>query len=61
MGPLRVLGKGWRMARAFIGDTSPWEGYRVEAEEFRELDDTRVLVLIRQRGLGRTSEIELRA
>ena len=32
-----------------------WEDYRVEAEEYRELDDERVLVLTRQTGRGRNS------
>ena len=36
-----------------------WEGYRSEAEEYRELDDERVLVLIRRSGRGKRSGIEL--
>jgi hypothetical protein len=36
-----------------------WEGYRAEAEEYRELDDERVLVLIRRTGRGKRSGIEL--
>jgi ketosteroid isomerase-like protein len=36
-----------------------WEDYRVEAQEFRELDGERVLVLTRQRGRGRTSGLEI--
>jgi ketosteroid isomerase-like protein len=36
-----------------------WEDYRVEAEEYRELDDERVLVLTRQTGRGRGSGVEL--
>jgi hypothetical protein len=38
---------------------STWAEFRVEAEEFRELDDERVLVLIRQSGRGKTSGLEL--
>jgi ketosteroid isomerase-like protein len=36
-----------------------WEGYSSEAEEYRELDDERVLVLIRRRGRGKRSGIEI--
>jgi len=38
---------------------APWEDFRVEAEEFRELDDERVLVLDNQKGRGKTSRVEL--
>jgi ketosteroid isomerase-like protein len=38
---------------------SAWEDYRTEAEEYRELDDERVLVLIRASGRGKTSGLEL--
>src|SRR5690349_17885149 len=36
-----------------------WEGYSLEADEFRELDGERVLVLSRYRGRGKTSGLEL--
>ena len=36
-----------------------WDEYRVEAEEYRELDDERVLVLTRQSGRGRSSHVEI--
>jgi ketosteroid isomerase-like protein len=36
-----------------------WENYRVEAEEYRELDSERVLVLTRQGGRGRGSGVEI--
>ena len=36
-----------------------WEEYRSEVEEYRELDDERVLVLIRRSGRGKKSGIEL--
>ena len=39
--------------------TSTWEGYRTEAEEYRELDAGRVLVLTRASGRGKRSGIEL--
>jgi ketosteroid isomerase-like protein len=38
---------------------SGWEDYRVEAHEYRELDDERVLVLVHSSGRGRTSGLEL--
>jgi ketosteroid isomerase-like protein len=43
-------------ARDFL---STWEGFRFEADEFRELDDDRVLVLTRRKGRGKTSGLEL--
>ena len=46
--------EGWR---DFL---SAWEGYRVEAEEYRELDDGRVLVLVTHlSGRGKTSGVEV--
>jgi ketosteroid isomerase-like protein len=49
---------------AAIGDAmrdqlGAWELYRVEAEEFREIDDERVLVLTRNSGRAKTSGIEI--
>jgi ketosteroid isomerase-like protein len=38
---------------------SAWEGFRLEAEEFRELDGERVLVLDHWRGVGKTSGVDL--
>jgi ketosteroid isomerase-like protein len=37
-----------------------WEWYSVKADEYRELDDERVLVLGIARGRGRASGLELR-
>jgi ketosteroid isomerase-like protein len=37
-----------------------WEEYRVEAEEYRELDAERILVLLDFSGRGKTSGLELR-
>jgi ketosteroid isomerase-like protein len=36
-----------------------WEDFRTEAEEYRDLDHERVLVLIRRTGRGKTSGLEL--
>jgi ketosteroid isomerase-like protein len=36
-----------------------WAGYRVETESFHELDDGRVVVLVRGFGRGRASGIDL--
>jgi ketosteroid isomerase-like protein len=38
---------------------SAWEEFRVEAEEYRELDDERVLVLNNFTGQGKTSGLDL--
>jgi ketosteroid isomerase-like protein len=38
---------------------SAWEDFRAEAEEYREIDGERVLVLIHHRGRGKTSGLEL--
>ena len=38
---------------------SVWEGFRSEAERYLELDDERVLVLLRFGGRGKTSGVEL--
>jgi ketosteroid isomerase-like protein len=39
---------------------SAWEEFRVEPEEYRELDDERVLVLSHFSGRGRTSGLDVR-
>ena len=43
-------------SRTFLG---AWEEYRAEVEEYRELDDGRVLVLVRASGLGKTSGMDV--
>ena len=50
---LAGLAEGWR---DFL---SAWEDFRVEAEEYRELDGERVLVLVHLSGRGKTSGLEL--
>jgi|SRR5437660_2110314 len=47
------------MAEAMRELLEAWEGYRVEADEYRELDDERVLVILRARGRGKRSGLEL--
>jgi ketosteroid isomerase-like protein len=42
--------------RAFL---SAWEEYRTEVDEYRELDDERVLVLVHLSGRGKTSGVQL--
>jgi ketosteroid isomerase-like protein len=48
-----AMAEAWR---AFLG---AWEAYRLEAEEFRALDDDAVLVVVRAFGRGKTSGVEL--
>jgi ketosteroid isomerase-like protein len=38
---------------------SAWEGFTSQAQQYRELDDHRVLVLTRYSGRGKTSGLEL--
>lgn len=50
---LRAITAGWR---DFL---STWQGYRAEAQEYREIDGERVYVLIRISGRGKTSGVEM--
>jgi ketosteroid isomerase-like protein len=47
------------MTESFRGMLGAWEELRVYAEEYRELDDERVLVLANRSGRGKTSGLEL--
>ncbi len=47
------------MAEAWHGWLSAWEGYRVEVDEYRKLDDERILVLMLHCGLGKTSGLDV--
>jgi ketosteroid isomerase-like protein len=47
------------MAEGFGNWLNAWEGLHVEADEYRELDGERVLVLDHASGRGRTSGLEL--
>src|SRR6478735_2570156 len=53
----------WRgldgMAEGFRNYLSAWEEFRVQADEYRELDDGRVLVLTWYSGRGKTSGLNL--
>jgi ketosteroid isomerase-like protein len=48
-----------QMAQAFRDQLRAWEDYRVEASDFRELDDQRVLALVHFRASGKTSSVEV--
>jgi ketosteroid isomerase-like protein len=50
---LAGMAAGWRTW------VSAWEEFRVEAEEYRELDGERVLVLNRFGGRGKTSGLDI--
>jgi ketosteroid isomerase-like protein len=58
LSPGRVTGLNAMAARwrDFVTD---WDDFRAEAEEYRELDDGRVLVLHRFSGRGKTSGVEV--
>jgi hypothetical protein len=43
------------MAEAVRGVLGAWEEFRIDAVEYRELDDGRVLVLTDRHGRGRTA------
>jgi hypothetical protein len=47
------------MAEAFRDFLGAWEDFRVKGEEYRELDDERVLVLDHRGGRGKTSGLEI--
>jgi ketosteroid isomerase-like protein len=47
------------MAESFRRFLSVWEDWRVEADEFRELEGERVLVLTQTSGRGRTSGLDV--
>ena len=47
------------MRAAWLDYLSNWQDVRVAVDEYRELDDERVLVLIREHGRGRTSGLEV--
>ena len=48
-----------RSEEAWRDYLSAWQDYRFSVDEYRELDDERVLVLVRRSGRGKTSGLEL--
>jgi ketosteroid isomerase-like protein len=59
-GPTAGVWKGLAaMAESFGNMLGAWDGLRIHAEEFRVLDDERVLVLTRYDGQGKTSGLNL--
>jgi ketosteroid isomerase-like protein len=48
------------MAEVWAAMLRAWENLRAEPSEFRELDDGRVLVFLRNTGRGRVSGIDIR-
>jgi ketosteroid isomerase-like protein len=48
-----------KLGEAWAEFLDSWEDYRVEAEEYREIDGERVLALIRIGGRGRASGLEV--
>jgi len=53
----------WRgvagMTEGFRDFLDTWEDFTIEVEEYREIDDGRILVLVRHSGHGKTSGVEL--
>jgi ketosteroid isomerase-like protein len=47
------------MASAWREFLSTWRDWRVQAEEYREIDDVRLLVLFQASGTGKASRMEL--
>jgi ketosteroid isomerase-like protein len=47
------------MAQSFREFGSAWKEYRVEVDEYRELDDERVFVLVRRTGRGKISGLDM--
>jgi ketosteroid isomerase-like protein len=50
---LAAVQDGWR---EFLGS---WEDWRIAVEEYRELDEERVLVLVRNSGRGKASGLDV--
>jgi ketosteroid isomerase-like protein len=61
-GPTPGGGRGLAsMSEAMADYARPWQGYRVQVDQYRTLDDERVLVLLRQHGRGKASGTDLTA
>jgi ketosteroid isomerase-like protein len=48
-----------QLVEAFRDWLSAWDDWCVQVEEYRELDDERIFILIRRSGHGKTSGLEL--
>jgi ketosteroid isomerase-like protein len=60
-GPAPRSGRGLaEMAEGMRNFLSAWEDFRTVVEEYRELDDDRVLVLLTAEGRGKVSGLDLR-
>lgn len=55
----RQLDGAGRDGKGYLEFLSVWEEVRIEADEYLELDEARVLVLVRWRGRGKTSGLEV--
>ena len=53
------LDRAWGLAEGASTWINAWEGFRIEVEDFRELEDQRILVLSKGSGRGRASGLEL--
>jgi hypothetical protein len=49
------------MARTWRGFLTAWDDYRVEADEYHELDEERVLVALTAQGRGKASGVDIGA
>jgi ketosteroid isomerase-like protein len=58
-GPEPGTARGLAGMAGFGDFLSTWEDYRVAADEYRELDGERVLVLLNLSGRGKTSGLEI--
>jgi ketosteroid isomerase-like protein len=58
-GPSPSSWRGAQRAGGFRDFIGAWEDYRIVVDEYRELDDHRVLVLTRRSGRGKASGLEL--
>src|SRR5271169_6001480 len=59
-GPTPGSWTGWaRALELFLDSVSAWEGYRIEADSYSELDDERVLVLAHFIARGKASGVEV--
>jgi ketosteroid isomerase-like protein len=60
-GPVRGSWKGLAAVRdGWREFLSSWEDWRIAVEEYRELDEERVLVLVRNSGRGKASGVDVK-